>query len=387
MGAGFNGFLLSGESVGLDGCATGGLVRRRLADKLGVCSRKVRLLNMVNSNELLSDEEVTTDLQVVLLEHSRVATASEDNCVRVWNADTGALEFTIAGCCGERWHVSPCVAWTPDGSLIATSFADIVKVWNAQTRVCDYNMSRFDHAVSSLLFSPDGRRLAIAFEDGYIHLRTLDSGVCVTVWACGPVRCMSFAPDGSRIATSLALCCVPLLTTTLGVCEHRNVPYVPVWDTVSGDCVFRVPLRENRRTSGFEQVSVCFSGDGERVAITDPVCDVSIWNLVRDVCIAILSGHSKAINFVCFSKGGLRVASACVDRTARIWHADTGVCEHILFVDNCYLNTVRFSADDRRLVSSCSDGSARIWNVHTGECEVLLIGHGKEVTDAAFQFS
>ena len=83
MGAGFNGFLLSGVSVGLDGCATGGLVRRRLADKLGVCSRKVRLLNMVNSNGLLSDEEVTTDLQVVLLEHSRVATASEDNCVRV----------------------------------------------------------------------------------------------------------------------------------------------------------------------------------------------------------------------------------------------------------------------------------------------------------------
>jgi WD40 repeat protein len=58
---------------------------------------------------------------------SRLATASADRTARVWNADTGS-EALFLGVHSERVE---CVAWSPDGERVATASHDgIIRIWD-----------------------------------------------------------------------------------------------------------------------------------------------------------------------------------------------------------------------------------------------------------------
>src|SRR5262249_46190255 len=72
----------------------------------------------------------------------RLASASRDDTVRIWDADTGALIRTIR--CGGHFPCS--IAYSPDGALLATgsgyrldeygpgdAHAGVVKLWDAET--------------------------------------------------------------------------------------------------------------------------------------------------------------------------------------------------------------------------------------------------------------
>jgi WD40 repeat protein len=60
---------------------------------------------------------------------ARLASASNDQSVRVWDAASGALLFT---CSGHTSFVRG-VAWSPDGARLASASADYnVRVWRAE---------------------------------------------------------------------------------------------------------------------------------------------------------------------------------------------------------------------------------------------------------------
>ena len=59
-----------------------------------------------------------------------IASASRDNSVQIWNANTGEVTYTFYG------HTSCLlsVAWSPDGKYIGSGSTDgIVQVWEATT--------------------------------------------------------------------------------------------------------------------------------------------------------------------------------------------------------------------------------------------------------------
>jgi WD40 repeat protein len=60
----------------------------------------------------------------------RLATASSDNTVKVWESQTGRELLTIKG---HENSVS-CVAWSPDGQRLATaSYDNTIRIWEAET--------------------------------------------------------------------------------------------------------------------------------------------------------------------------------------------------------------------------------------------------------------
>lgn len=111
----------------------------------------------------------TSDITCVnfSLDDYLLVTGSNDNTVRLWDADqkreTGILNGFSRGVLG--------VAVSPDGQLLATTSGEPkVRIWNLQsrTRYVDVESGR-DH-IQSICFSPDQQLLAGASQDGSIYI-------------------------------------------------------------------------------------------------------------------------------------------------------------------------------------------------------------------------
>ncbi|NEP85105.1 MAG: hypothetical protein F6K39_47650, partial [Okeania sp. SIO3B3] len=94
-----------------------------------------------------------------------IATASDDNNARLWNADTGKVIATLNH---QDWVNA--VAWIPDGKIIATASDDnTARLWNADTGKAIATLNHQDW-VSAVTWSQDGKTIATASDDNTARL-------------------------------------------------------------------------------------------------------------------------------------------------------------------------------------------------------------------------
>ena len=97
----------------------------------------------------------------------RLASGSDDQTVKIWDSATGKELVALKG---HALDVNG-VAFSPDGQRLASGSADqTVRIWDSATGKELSALKGHAGAVLSLAFSPDGQRLASANEDGSIHL-------------------------------------------------------------------------------------------------------------------------------------------------------------------------------------------------------------------------
>jgi Flp pilus assembly protein TadD len=97
----------------------------------------------------------------------RLASASGDQTVKIWDSATGKELFTLEG--HASYVVS--VAFSPDGQRLATGSIDqTVRIWDSVTGKELITLKGHSAPVRSVAFSPDGQRLATGSSDGSIHL-------------------------------------------------------------------------------------------------------------------------------------------------------------------------------------------------------------------------
>jgi WD40 repeat protein/serine/threonine protein kinase len=288
----------------------------------------------------------------------RLASASGDMTVKVWDATTGQELRTLQGHTGEVY----CVAYSPDGQRLASAAQDgTVKVWDATTGQELRTLQGHTGEVYCVAFSPDGQRLASASSDKTLklwdaitgqELRTLQGH---TDW----VTSVAYSPDGQRLASA-------------------SSKTVKVWDATTG--------QELRTLQGHTHIvwNVAFSPDGQRLASASIDETVKLWDAITGQELRTLQGHTDRVTSVAFSPEGQRLASASEDMTVKLWDAASGLELRTLQGHTDWVTSVAFSPDGQRLASASKDMTVKVWDATTGQELRTLQGHTDRVTSVAF---
>jgi WD40 repeat protein/tRNA A-37 threonylcarbamoyl transferase component Bud32 len=290
----------------------------------------------------------------------RLASASTDKTVRVWEADTGREALTLRGHAG---YVSA-VAFSPDGKRLASASADgTVRVWDADTGREALTLKGHTNFVYGVAFSPDGKRLASASADKAVRVWEADTGrLALTLKGhTGYVSAVAFSPDGKRLASA----------------SGSTDQTVRVWEADTGRLA--LTLEGHIRSVS----AVAFSPDGQRLACASGET-VRVWEADTGREAPTLMGHTGWVTGVAFSPDGQRLASASTDKTVRVWEADTGPAALTLKGHTNHVYAVAFSPDGQRLASASSDGTVRVWEADTGREALTLPGHIGWVKGVAF---
>jgi WD40 repeat protein/serine/threonine protein kinase len=289
----------------------------------------------------------------------RLASASHDRTVRIWDAPGGRELVTLHGHSGIVYSA----AFSPDGQRLVSGGGDhLVKVWNVTTGQEVLTLQGHTGPVTSVAFSPDGRRIASAgcLDDSlnFAEIRLWDpSGRPKPLKAKGPawrVTSLDFSPDGRRLAAASGGFVWDERDTA--VVDARGE--IKVWDTDTGKELFLV--------RGLDQgvTSVAFSSDGLRLASSGVDARVRLYEAATGKETLVLSGHNREVTSVAFSPDSRHLASAGGDNTIRVW--DVLAAKEVLAIrESNEFTSVAFSPDGRHLAAAGGTGksSVMIWRV------------------------
>jgi len=289
----------------------------------------------------------------------RLASASGDGTVRLWDAASG---HELACLRGHKQLVTS-VSFAPDGQRLASASYDMtVRLWDTASGGELACLRGHTHSVWSVAFAPDGGRLASGSRDDTMRLWDAASG---RELAClrgheDMVTSVAFAPDGSRLASA------------------SEDGTVRLWD-VAG-------VRELACLRGHEGLAnfVAFAPDGGQLASASTDGTVRLWDAVSGRELACLRGHEQGVNCLAFAPDGGRLASASYDKTAGLWDPASGRDLAWLHGHDGPVTSVAYAPDGRRLASASWDGTVRLWDAASGRELACLRGHEREVSSAAF---
>lgn len=269
----------------------------------------------------LSDHKDWINCVAVSPDGKTLASASDDNTVRLWNSTTGkCLSVLYVG----RFGLS--VAFGPlrgRGIIIGAGATDN-KVHLLDTNGKTHTYDDHPGWVWSVAFSPDGKLLASASDDT-IRLWNSKTRTCMHVLNCtGFCKSVAFSPNGKLLASASSNTTVQLWTVETGI----------VCQTLYGHV-------ESVRC-------VVFSATGKMLASGSFDATVRLWSLESLGCIGVLRGHNQGVRSVAFSRNGKTLASGSSDATVRIWSTETWECVEILYAA-CPVNSVAFSQSGKAL--------------------------------------
>ena len=131
-----------------------------------------------------------------------LASASDDETVRLWDVATGAALNILKGHMGYVFSI----AFSPDGTLLASASDDeTIRLWDAASGAALKTLVGHASAVVSVAFSPDGMLLASASRDKTVRLWDVASGAALKTLLnhADAVNSVAFSPNGCTRRVSM----------------------------------------------------------------------------------------------------------------------------------------------------------------------------------------
>ncbi|KAF1955268.1 WD40 repeat-like protein [Byssothecium circinans] len=196
---------------------------------------------------------------------ARLASASADKTVKIWDRSSGACLSTLEGHSGSVRSV----AFSHDSARLASASDDkTVKIWDWSSGACLSTLEGHSSSVRSVAFSHDSAWLASASYDKTVKIWDWSSGACLSTLeghSNSAVMSVAFSHDSARLASA----------------SYDKT--VKIWDLSSGACLSTL----EGHSSSVE--SVAFSHDSARLASASDDKTVKIWDPSSGACLQTLN--------------------------------------------------------------------------------------------------
>jgi WD40 repeat protein len=206
------------------------------------------------------------------------------------------------------------LAISPDGTRLATTGTEGVRIWDLATRERLFEFPRGTKPVRCLAFNPSSDRLAVT-ADNLVKMFDPKTGQELPSLR-GPSREWSdvtFSADGKRIA-AIAF-------------ENANVT---IWDAATNRIERTFDARETATPNPVaHKKTVCFAPGGERIFVTDYAV-VLAYDAKTGKEALTFRGHDNTVSGLAFDAEGSLLATASHDKSIRLWDTRNG--QPVLFL-------------------------------------------------------
>ncbi len=289
-----------------------------------------------------------------------LAIGAERMQVHVWNVETGQPLWNAKVPAALFLHV-PAVAFSPDSHLLAVMRPPrSIMIFNAESgeEVRSIELHQRD-IFESLCWSPDGQLIACGSRGGLVCISDVATGkTLVEVKHNDQITSLMFSPDGSKLASASGL------AATHRSPENQADPTLRVWDVKTGRELQKI------RAEGEEISALAYSPDGKSLAFADRY-RARLFNVLPDGALReqrALAG-TMWIDRLQFSRNGKYLAAGSHAVSPFLWDLST-VAELVQKTGHTdSVSSAEYSMNGRSLISISLDRSLIAWDWTTGDRE------------------
>ena len=276
-----------------------------------------------------------------------IATAGNDNRVRVFNQETGTTVTSSEQ--KGAWRL----VFFPNGKRFAvassSSSEPLVRIYETETAKEVFTLKGFRKRVRAVSISPDGKTIATGDQEGKLKLWDSETGLETKQLEFGPnqkiteINALKFSRNGKRLAA--------LGSEVLTVYDTSN------WKQKTAD--YKQLIDRSLYFSGWEME---FSPLDKSIAVGTFEGDVIFLDTETLNIINVIKLHQANVKSLTFSPDGKVLATASWDRTTKIINYPTGEIVNDLHGHFAGVHDVSFSPDGKTLATAGADFNLNLWD-------------------------